>query len=81
MRFRVRVNIFFEKDFEMVVKMKFEYGMTNTGILGIVVRKLSHWQQLHLIILLPIDTCSKIRFHRTILSLGLNICLGIEGCI
>ncbi len=43
-RYRVGVNIFFERDSGVVAAIEFKRGMTSTGIFGVVVGKLRHWQ-------------------------------------
>ena len=40
----MEVNIFFEKDSEMVVVIELKIGMTGAGIFGIVIGKFRHWQ-------------------------------------
>ncbi len=74
------VNILFEKDFEVVATIELEQVVTDAGILGIVIGKFRYWQQLGPIILLLIDKCFEVFFYCTVLSLGLAICLRVEGC-
>ena len=73
------INIFFERDFGMVVAIEFKWGVTGAGILGIVIDKFRHWQQPYSIILLLIDKCSKVCLHCTVLLFYLAICLRVEG--
>ncbi len=43
-RSRPGVNILFERDSGVVAIIEFERSVTSTGILGVVVGKLRHWQ-------------------------------------
>ncbi len=43
-RSRAGVDILFERDSGVVAAIEFERGMTITGIFGVVVSKLHHWQ-------------------------------------
>ena len=75
----MRVNIFFKKNSGVVAIIELERGVTGAGIFSIIVGKFRHLQQLCLIILFPIDKCSKIRLYCAILPLRLAICMRLKG--
>ena len=53
--------------------------MAGARILGVVIHKLSHWQELCPIILLEVDEGSKIGLHSTVLLFCLPVFLRVEG--
>ena len=52
---------------------------TSACIIGIVVRKLGHWQESYLVILFEIDKGLNVYLHCAVLSFGLAVCLRMEG--
>ena len=43
MRFQVEDNILFERNFGVVAAVEFKRGVTDAGILGIIIGKFYHW--------------------------------------
>lgn len=63
----------------MITIVEFEIHMASASILGVVVGKLSYWEELSPIILLIIEKNSKIGFHCIVLPLCLAISLEVKG--
>ncbi len=63
----------------MVVIVEFERCMDNIQILGVVVGKLSYWEESSFIILFIIDKSSEVGLHHTVLPFGLAINLKVES--
>ena len=63
----------------MEAAVEFKRRVANTSILDIVICKLSHWQEVCLVILFPVHKSSEVCFHCTVLSLCLAIGLRMES--
>ena len=63
----------------MVAVVQLERRVAGACILGVVISKLSYWQEPCPIILLKIDKDSKISFHCAVLPLRLAVCLRVKG--
>ena len=73
-----RVDFFLVWYPRVVAAVQLERCMTGVCILGIVVRKLGHWQKSYLVILFKVDKGSKICLYCTVLAFGLTVYLRVE---
>lgn len=62
----------------MRAKIQFKKHVANACVFYIIIYKLSHGQELYPVILLEVEKNLKIRFHYTILILGLAVWLQIK---
>ena len=62
----------------MVATVEFERRVTGAGVLGVIVRKLSHREKPGPVVLLEVDKSSKVCFHRAILAFCLAVSLRIK---
>ena len=63
----------------MKVVVEFKRCVAGAGILDIIVCKLSRWQKVYPVILLPVHKHSEVYFHYAFLSLCLAIGLKMES--
>ena len=63
----------------MVAAVQLEKQVASTCILGIIISKLSHEQELSQIILLKIDKSPKIGLHGTLLRLRTTVSLRVKS--
>lgn len=74
-----RVNFILKRNVKMIAIVELKRCIANTCILSIAVYKFCYRYKLYLVILLVIHKSTEIRFHCTVLSLGLSIYLWIRS--
>lgn len=63
----------------MIAIIEFKRYVASIYIFGIIINKLSYWEELNLVILLVVNKNPEISLYYTILSLNLAVNLKIEG--
>ena len=72
------VILVFKKNMQMIATVELKRYMTCTGVLGVFVGKLCHWEEPCPVILLSIHKSKKISFYVAVLLLHLTVCLRME---
>ena len=75
----MRVDVVLQKNSWIEAIVEFKRRVAGAGVLGIVVGKLSHWQEPCLVILLPVHKGSEVCLHCAVLPFYLAIGLRMES--
>ena len=75
----MRIDVVFERNSWMEVAVEFKRYIAGAGILGIIICKFSHWQEVCPVILILVHKGSEVFLYCAVLSLYLAISLRIES--
>ena len=75
----MRVDVIFKRNSWIEAAVEFKRRVASADIFGVVLCKLSHWQEACLVILLLVYKGSEVYFHCAVLSLCLAIGLRMES--